>query len=116
MGYSAIPNINDRYRNGLDELEIQIRDSNAYVLGEKDLITVYLEFNGLTEEDSQVLPTFSSLLRSKAFEGVALTHFQRYFGISKFELGSFLYDRIREKMEFENPTVSEFETPKGYYL
>lgn len=35
--------------------------------------------------------------------------------MSKFELGGVLHGRIREKMEYENPPVSEFAPPKGAY-
>lgn len=79
-------------RNALDELEMQVRDSNAYLLREADLVTVYLEFNGLTEVDSQ-----------------------RLFEMSKFHLGQVLYTRIRERMETENPPVEQFDSPPGSY-
>lgn len=76
----------------MEELEMQVRDANKYLLREPDLVTVYLEFNGLTEADSQ-----------------------RLFGLSKFELGRVIYGRVREKMEYENPTVTSFEPEKGAY-
>ncbi len=57
--------------SALEELEIQVRDANPWLLREPDLVTVYLEFNGLTEADSQ-----------------------RMFGMSKFELGRVIYSRI----------------------
>ena len=76
----------------LEELEMQVRDANKWLLREPDLVTVYLEFNGLTEVDSQ-----------------------RLFGLSKFELGRVIYSRIREKMEYENPPVVQFETERGAY-
>lgn len=76
----------------MEELEMQVRDANKWLLREPDLVTVYLEFNGLTEADSQ-----------------------RLFGLSKFELGRVIYGRIREKMEQENPPVNLFEPEKGAY-
>jgi hypothetical protein len=76
----------------LEELELQVRDANKYLLREPDLVTVYLEFNGLTEADAQ-----------------------RMFGLSKFELGRVIYARIREKMEYENPPVEQFDPEKGAY-
>lgn len=78
--------------NALEELELQVRDANPYLLREPDLVTVYLEFNGLTDTDSNQL-----------------------FGMSKFELGRVIYGRIREKMEEANPPATYFDPEKGAY-
>jgi hypothetical protein len=52
----------------LEEFEMQVHDANKFLLCKPDLVTVYLEFNGLTEADSQHM-----------------------FGLSKFKLGRVIY-------------------------
>jgi hypothetical protein len=69
---------------------MQVHDANKFLLCEHDLVTVYLEFNGLIEANSQHM-----------------------FGLSKFRLGQFIYSQIYKKMECKNPPVDQFEPEKG---
>ncbi len=76
----------------LDELALTVRDTNPYLVRERDLVTIYNEFRGLTEEDTQ-----------------------RLFRLSKFDLGELIYKKLRKQMLIENPPAESFEEEKLFY-